>query len=172
MSSQQQQQAVAEQSIVKDDNTPHDEEEDTGDDDGSAPDLNDNNSYCTVVRDRKWRASTFHMVFQQGSSYCDVLVANPADGSGAKTTNSSFDGEGCLAFEADFPQDLAVSLLALVPTEKSTKELNMDDPLSKQIEQFYIGMLEKVPADWRQAFLDCDVILDKEAVKHLLLLKK
>lgn len=144
------------------DNAANDNDNDGDDEDEYDP------QYFTLKRNSEWRGSTFHMVFQGGSAFLDVKVDNPADGTGAKITNSSFDGEGCLRFEYPFPADLALKLLQMVPQEKDKVVVDKGDDIGNEVEQYYISILDKVPEDWRWSFVDCDVILNEDQVKHLL----
>ena len=116
----------------------------------------DSNVYCILVRDKSWRSSTFHFVFQGGCAYLDVHC-NEEDGTCAKTTNSSFDGAGCLKLELDFPTDLANKLLHRVPKQKDSVNILKSDELAKEISVFYKSNEQNIPGTWRSDFKENEV---------------
>ncbi len=113
--------------------------------------------YCTLVRHKEWRGSTFHFIFGKGSAWLDIKC-NEQDGSDAKTTNCSFDGAGCLGISIDFPADLANILLHRVPKQKDSVDIDESDEVAQRIKDFYTSNLFLVPEIWREDFVKNGVI--------------
>jgi hypothetical protein len=111
-------------------------------------------SYCTLVRDSKWRGSEWHCVFGGGSAYCDVKGGGNT-GSGFVTGNMSFDGAGCMrGVEVPLPQDLVDAVMAVLPLEeKGSYEVPEDSALAAQIEAFYTHVRDQhVEEQWKEDF--------------------
>ena len=106
--------------------------------------------YCSLNHNESWRGSTFRLIF---SDFCACLDFKAApDGTGAHTTNMSFDGAGCLALQLPVPQELAASLLALVPRDQDSAVLLDNDCLASDVAAFFAGAKDSIPEIWHEDF--------------------
>ncbi len=116
------------------------------------------NRHKSLKRRGKHCSCKVTLTFGNGKANIDIICKS--DGSEARTVNCSFDGHGATEkIRIDMDVNLCKQLMDLVPNEMDEYDVPEDHALAIRTQTFFTQNMAKVPEVWRDAFVECGVVL-------------